>query len=60
MESLTEMNAYLVIFSDDGRTGAANQSYLGKLKVVIRVLHRVEDSAQGHKKAGEGNCHLLL
>lgn len=27
---LTDTNAYLVIFSDDGRTGASNQSYLGK------------------------------
>ena len=27
---LTDTNAYLVIFSDDGRT-AANQSYLGKV-----------------------------
>ncbi|XP_051273864.1 bone morphogenetic protein 2-like [Dicentrarchus labrax] len=30
MESVTDMNAYLVIFSDDGRTGASNQSYLGQ------------------------------
>lgn len=27
---LADTNAYLVIFSDDGRTGASNQSYLGK------------------------------
>ncbi|KAK9530752.1 hypothetical protein VZT92_012236 [Zoarces viviparus] len=27
---LTGTNAYLVIFSDDGRTGASNQSYLGQ------------------------------
>ncbi|XP_030256992.1 bone morphogenetic protein 2 [Sparus aurata] len=30
MESLTDTSAYLVIFSDDGRTGASNQSYLGQ------------------------------
>ncbi|KAM3591721.1 uncharacterized protein V6R79_006380 [Siganus canaliculatus] len=30
MESVTDMNAYLVIFSDDERTGASNQSYLGQ------------------------------
>lgn len=34
MESLTDTSAYLVIFSDDGRTGASNQSYLGKGMVV--------------------------
>lgn len=39
MESLTDASAYLVIFSDDGRTGASNQSYLGKVMVV---LHSVE------------------
>ncbi|KAK2820898.1 hypothetical protein Q5P01_023857 [Channa striata] len=27
---LTERNSYLVIFSDDGRTGASNRSYLGQ------------------------------
>ncbi|XP_045925742.1 bone morphogenetic protein 2-like [Micropterus dolomieu] len=27
---LTNTNAYLVIFSDDGRTGASNQSFLGQ------------------------------
>ncbi|XP_029312497.1 bone morphogenetic protein 2 [Cottoperca gobio] len=27
---LTDTNAYLVLFSDDGRTGASNQSYLGQ------------------------------
>ncbi len=32
---LIDTNAYLVIFSDDGRTGASNQSYLGKVMVVI-------------------------
>uniref|UniRef100_A0A8C3ATK2 TGF-beta family profile domain-containing protein n=1 Tax=Cyclopterus lumpus TaxID=8103 RepID=A0A8C3ATK2_CYCLU len=34
---LTDTNAYLVIFSDDGRTGASNQSYLG---TVILHDHR--------------------
>lgn len=28
---LTNTNAYLVIFSDDGRPGISNQSYLGKM-----------------------------
>uniref|UniRef100_A0A3B4XD39 Bone morphogenetic protein 2-like n=1 Tax=Seriola lalandi dorsalis TaxID=1841481 RepID=A0A3B4XD39_SERLL len=28
---LTDVNSYLVIFSDDGRAGASNQSYLGLL-----------------------------
>ncbi|KAK1881178.1 Bone morphogenetic protein 2-B [Dissostichus eleginoides] len=27
---LTDTNAYLVLFSDDGRTGASNQSFLGQ------------------------------
>lgn len=34
---LTDTNAYLVIFSDDGRTGASNQSYLGKM--VVEDIH---------------------
>uniref|UniRef100_A0A3Q3MJN9 Bone morphogenetic protein 2-like n=1 Tax=Labrus bergylta TaxID=56723 RepID=A0A3Q3MJN9_9LABR len=29
---LSETGAYLVIFSDDGRTGASNQSYIGQTK----------------------------
>ncbi|KAM6964637.1 bone morphogenetic protein 2 [Tautogolabrus adspersus] len=29
---LSDTRAYLVIFSDDGRTGASNQSYLGQTK----------------------------
>ena len=40
MESLMDASAYLVIFSDDGRTGASNQSYLGK---VVVALHSLED-----------------
>lgn len=35
MESLTDTNAYLAIFSDDGRPGASNQSYLGKETAVM-------------------------
>lgn len=31
MDSLTDTNTYLVIFSDDGRIGPTNQSYFGKL-----------------------------
>ncbi|XP_010741212.1 bone morphogenetic protein 2 [Larimichthys crocea] len=32
MESMTDTSAYLVIFSDDERTGASNQSYLGQVQ----------------------------
>ncbi|XP_068162232.1 bone morphogenetic protein 2-like [Antennarius striatus] len=41
MESMTDMSAYLVIFSDDGRPGATNQSFLGKAKPAAAesVLH---------------------
>ncbi|XP_042363351.1 bone morphogenetic protein 2-like [Plectropomus leopardus] len=35
----TNTNAYLVIFSDDGRTGASNQSYLGQVQPAASELH---------------------
>lgn len=31
----TDTNAYLVIFSDDGKTEVSNQSYLGKMVVDV-------------------------
>lgn len=36
---MTDTSAYLVIFSDDERTGASNQSYLGKVMVVVWVCY---------------------
>ncbi|KAM9336600.1 bone morphogenetic protein 2 [Symphorus nematophorus] len=41
MESVTDMNAYLVIFSDEESTGATNQSYLGQAQpaAVAPELH---------------------
>lgn len=38
MEPVTDTSAYLVIFSDDGRSGAASQ-YLGKQMVLLRVQY---------------------
>ncbi|XP_030019152.1 bone morphogenetic protein 2 [Sphaeramia orbicularis] len=34
---MADINAYLVIFSDDGRTGASNQSYLGQVQPAAAV-----------------------
>lgn len=34
----TDTNSYLVIFSDDGRTGASNQSYLGKVATMRELF----------------------
>lgn len=36
---LIDTSAYLVIFSDDGRIGVSNQSYLGKVTVVMWVCY---------------------
>lgn len=46
-----ETNSYLVIFSDDGRIGASNQSYLGKVVAVVWVCVSV-------KGFGHGRGHL--
>ena len=50
---MTEANSYLVIFSDDGRTGASNQSRLGKLVViccVVGVLVGLDNKKYGHER----------
>uniref|UniRef100_A0A672YVU9 TGF-beta family profile domain-containing protein n=1 Tax=Sphaeramia orbicularis TaxID=375764 RepID=A0A672YVU9_9TELE len=36
-DKMADINAYLVIFSDDGRTGASNQSYLGQVQPAAAV-----------------------
>ncbi|XP_029384262.1 bone morphogenetic protein 2 [Echeneis naucrates] len=41
----TDTNSYLVIFSDDGRTGASNQSYLGQAQPAAAA-------AEGHEQHG--------
>lgn len=39
---MVHTNSYLVIFSDDGRTGASNQSYLGKrVSVMLKMIWTV-------------------
>lgn len=38
MESLTDTDTYLVIFSDDRRIGPTNQSYFGKVVCLFIYL----------------------
>uniref|UniRef100_A0A3Q3W2T4 TGF-beta family profile domain-containing protein n=1 Tax=Mola mola TaxID=94237 RepID=A0A3Q3W2T4_MOLML len=57
MESLTDASAYLVIFSDDGRTGASNQSYLGKVMVVLHSVEYDLSTGQAQPAAATPKYH---
>lgn len=39
MESLTDTNTYLVIFSDDGGAESPSQQYLGKATSIYPSIH---------------------
>uniref|UniRef100_A0A3Q3RL08 Bone morphogenetic protein 2-like n=1 Tax=Mastacembelus armatus TaxID=205130 RepID=A0A3Q3RL08_9TELE len=47
-------NAYLVIFSDDDRTRATNQSYLGKTRVAVPVSPESQDHRSRRRRASPG------
>ncbi|CAJ1081205.1 bone morphogenetic protein 2-like [Xyrichtys novacula] len=49
---LTDTGAYLVIFSDDGGTGASNQSYLGQTKAA--VAPELHDRPNRRRRASPG------
>ncbi|XP_034414777.1 bone morphogenetic protein 4-like [Cyclopterus lumpus] len=50
---LTDTNAYLVIFSDDGRTGASNQSYLGQTQPAA-AAPELHDHRSRRRRASPG------
>nr|XP_040033124.1 bone morphogenetic protein 2-like [Gasterosteus aculeatus aculeatus] len=50
---LTDTNAYLVIFSDDGRTGASNQSYLGQAQPAAAATELHEHRSR-RRRASSG------
>ncbi|XP_032366502.1 bone morphogenetic protein 2 [Etheostoma spectabile] len=50
---LTDTNAYLVIFSDDGRTGASNQSYLGQTQYAA-AAPELHDHRNRKRRASPG------
>ncbi|XP_034564262.1 bone morphogenetic protein 2-like [Notolabrus celidotus] len=47
---LADTSAYLVIFSDDGKTGASNQSYLGQTKAAA-ASHELHDHPSRRRRA---------
>ncbi|KAF3853246.1 hypothetical protein F7725_013934 [Dissostichus mawsoni] len=49
---LTDTNAYLVLFSDDGRTGASNQSFLGQ---PHPAAHELQDPHSRRRRASPGS-----
>ncbi|GLD57689.1 bone morphogenetic protein 2-like protein [Lates japonicus] len=49
----TDTNSYLVIFSDDGRTGASNQSYLGQAQPAAAAPER-HDHRSRRRRASPG------
>ncbi|XP_033468244.1 bone morphogenetic protein 2 [Epinephelus lanceolatus] len=50
---LTNTNSYLVIFSDDGRTGASNQSYLGQAQPAAAAAE-LHDHRSRRRRASPG------
>uniref|UniRef100_A0A3Q1HHB9 TGF-beta family profile domain-containing protein n=1 Tax=Anabas testudineus TaxID=64144 RepID=A0A3Q1HHB9_ANATE len=51
---LTDTNSYLVIFSDDGGTGASNQSYLGKMVIPAAAAPEPQDHGSRRRRASPG------
>ncbi|XP_041672153.1 bone morphogenetic protein 2-like [Cheilinus undulatus] len=49
---LEDTSAYLVIFSDDGRTGASNQSYLGQIQPAAASEHAGHPSRRRRSSPG--------
>ncbi|CAK6961766.1 bone morphogenetic protein 2-like [Scomber scombrus] len=50
-QKLADTNAYLVIFSDDGRAGASNQSYLGQVQPAAAAPELQEHSSKRRRRA---------
>uniref|UniRef100_UPI0037E75FD2 bone morphogenetic protein 2-like n=1 Tax=Semicossyphus pulcher TaxID=241346 RepID=UPI0037E75FD2 len=50
----TDTNAYLVIFSDDGGTGASNQSYLGQTKPAAAAASELQGHPSRRRRASPG------
>ncbi|XP_056222459.1 bone morphogenetic protein 2-like [Seriola aureovittata] len=51
---LTDVNSYLVIFSDDGRAGASNQSYLGQAQPAAAAAPERHDPRSRRRRAASG------
>ncbi|KAF3704689.1 Bone morphogenetic protein 2 [Channa argus] len=53
----TEKNSYLVIFSDDGRTGASNRSYLGQAQPAA-AAPELQDHHSRRRRESPGSSPL--
>ncbi|KAF0025143.1 hypothetical protein F2P81_022024 [Scophthalmus maximus] len=54
-----ETNSYLVIFSDDGRIGASNQSYLGQAQPAAAALEHHDHRSRRRRSSPGSSPHGL-